>query len=75
MNEQMISSSPFTYHRLMLLPTMDHFRGSFLLEHNKHIYVYTPHMYRLSLPKQHVNIDTATDDVNPYGFGNRWIYS
>lgn len=45
---------------------MDRFRGVFFLKHNKHIYVYTVHMYRLSLPKQHVNIDTVIDDINPY---------
>lgn len=64
-NEQMISSSPFTFHRLMLRPAKDHFRGMFLPEHNKHIYVYSLHRYRLSLPKQHVNIDTVMDNINP----------
>lgn len=44
---------------------MDHFKVLFfLLKHNKHIYVYTLHMYGLPLPKQYLNIDTVIDDIN-----------
>lgn len=46
---------------------MDHFKVLFfLLKHNKHIYVYTLHMYRFPLPKQYLNIDTVIDDINSY---------